>query len=99
MEKKTEKLIKKAISRKPYGFEQACLDGIFAAQECTPKGPHCRVEKIKFGPFFYLIFFEKKKRKIIKNAVSRKPKRFEQSYFDARFAALERALIGPQYSG
>ena len=52
--KKTEKLIKKAISRKPDGFEQSYLDGRFAAQEFTPIGPHYRVEKIKFGQFFYI---------------------------------------------
>ena len=38
---------------------------------------------------------KKKNEKIIKNATSRKPKGFEQSYLDARFATPECTLTVP----
>ena len=46
--------------------------------------------------FIYLSFFEKKE-KIIKNAISRKPTRFEQSYLDSRFATPECTLAATHY--
>ena len=47
--------------------------------------------------FIYLSFFEKKKKKIIKNAISRKPKRFEQSYLDSKIATPECTLAATHY--
>ena len=94
--KKRKKIIKNAISRKPKRFEQSYLDARFATPEFTLTAPHYRVEKLKFGLFFFISnFFEKKK--IIKNAISRKPKGFEQSYLDSRFATSDCTPIAPHF--
>ena len=83
--KKKEKITKNAISRKPKEFEQSHLDARFATPEYTLTAPYYRVEKLKLAYFFVSNFsiskfFEKKKHeKIIKNAISQKPKGFEQS--------------------
>ena len=48
---------------------------------------------IKFLYLIYLKIFEK----IFKNFLSQKPKRFEQSNFEARFATPESTLTAPSY--
>ena len=81
------------MSRKPKGFKQSYLDARFSTPECTLTATQYKVENFKFGSIFlYLIFFEKK---IIKNAISRKPKEFEQSYHDSRFATPDCTLTAP----
>ena len=51
---------KKAISRKPEGFEQPYLEASFATPERTLTARHNRVEKLKFGYFIlYRMFFKK----------------------------------------
>ena len=84
-----KKIIKNANSRKTKELEQSYLDSRFATPGCTLTVSHFRVEKLKFGFFSISKIFEKNYEKIIKNAISRKPKGLEQSYLDSRFATSE----------
>ena len=92
-----KKIAKNVISRKLQRIEQSYLEARFAIFETTPRGPNYRVGNFRFLKTNNILSFQKNFEKIIKNVISRKLQRIEQSYLEARFAIFEITLTGPNY--
>ena len=92
-----EKITKNVKSRKLQGFGQSYLEARFAILDSTLTVPNYMVEKFRFFKKIIILNFLKIIGKITKNVISRKLKRVEQSYFEARFAIFESTLTGPNY--
>ena len=96
-EKKIEKNVK---SQKPKGFIQSLLKGRFATPIDNWQDPALGLRiwsSLSFSISNFLVKKNEKKKKKHKNAISRKPKCFEQSYLDSRYATPECTPVAPHY--
>ena len=96
-------IIKKLCKKRPISKTKKVSAVILRLQICklwfysdsTPV--YCWEIEVRLIFFTSKIFEKKKNEKIIKNAISRKPKRFEQSNLDSRFATPKCTLTAPHY--
>ena len=92
-----EKTTKNVTFRKLPKIEQSNLEARFAIFESFPTVPSYRIGKFRFLKINNSLRFLKIFEKTLKNIISRKLQKTEQSYLEARFAIFESTPTGPNY--